>query len=193
MGKLSRIIPHPVKSNRGNHMELSERLSGNLTPLTPSPRNTKAQSDAEACPSSMCGSLAFRETLESGKPFIICRLVEMVSAFDRCKRALVILIRTLSGLYGCSVTVTRDSSDASVRTAYRKLSKTVHPDRGGSAADQSSLNNADRLPQPLLGSKWVPTASHTPFSRSRFVPIAVHMVTLKLKLCRLSCTQPFGG
>ena len=60
----------------------------------------------------------------------------MVSALDRCKRALVVLIRTLSGLYGCSVTVTQDSSDASVRTAYRKLSKKVHPDRGGSAADQ---------------------------------------------------------
>jgi len=87
MDKLSLKIPRPVKSILGNHMKLSERLSGNLTPLTP----------------------------------------------------------------------------------------------------------PDRLPQPLLGSKWVPTASHTPFSRSRFVPIAVHMVTLKLKLCRLSCTRPFGG
>ena len=90
----------------------------------------------------MFGSIAFRETLESGIPCIIYRLVGMVSALDHCKRALVILIRTLSGLYGCSVTVTRDSSDASVRTACRKLSKKVHPDRGGSSADQSSLNNA---------------------------------------------------
>ena len=61
----------------------------------------------------------------------------MVSAIDRCKRALVTLIRALATLYGCRVTVTRDSPDAEVRTAYRKVSWKAHPcvaavsERGG--------------------------------------------------------------
>ena len=43
----------------------------------------------------------------------------MVSARDNCKRALVTLLKTLALLYGCCVEVTRDSTDADVRLAYR--------------------------------------------------------------------------
>ena len=67
--------------------------------------------------------------------------LKMVSAVDRCKRALVSLLRTLAGLYGCRVTVTRDSPDNVVKRAYRTLSKKVHPDRGGNTEDQSKLNS----------------------------------------------------
>ena len=66
----------------------------------------------------------------------------MPSAVDVCKRALVNLIRTLAIAYNCSVTVTRESSDAEVKKAYRKFSKKAHPDHGGSTADQQRLNSA---------------------------------------------------
>ena len=66
----------------------------------------------------------------------------MVSTVDTCKRLLVNVIRTLAGVYGCCVTVTRESSDADVKKAFRKLSKKTHPDHGGSTADQQRLNSA---------------------------------------------------
>ena len=68
----------------------------------------------------------------------------MVSATDKYKRALVMLIRSLAVLYGCCVTVTRDSLDADLRKAYRTVSKKVHPDRGGDTEDQKRLNVAYR-------------------------------------------------
>ena len=67
----------------------------------------------------------------------------MVSAVDQAKRALVALLRTLAAAYACAVRVTRDSEDAEVRTAYRAVSRKVHPDRPtGCAADQKRLNAA---------------------------------------------------
>ena len=39
----------------------------------------------------------------------------MASAIDKCRRALVVLIRSLAVLYGCSVTVNRDAADADLR------------------------------------------------------------------------------
>ena len=67
----------------------------------------------------------------------------MVSAVGQAKRALVALLRTLAAAYACAVRVTRDSEDAEVRTAYRAVSRKVHPDRPtGCAADQKRLNAA---------------------------------------------------
>ena len=67
----------------------------------------------------------------------------MVSAVDQAKRALVALLRTLAAAYACAVRVTRESEDAEVRTAYRAVSRKVHPDRPtGCAADQKRLNAA---------------------------------------------------
>ena len=66
----------------------------------------------------------------------------MVSAIDKAKRALVVIIRSLALAYNCCVNVTRDSRDAEVAKAYRKLSLKVHPDRGGSVQDQARLNAA---------------------------------------------------
>ena len=56
----------------------------------------------------------------------------MVSATDRCKRALISLIRNLAIVYGSAVSLDRESPDAVVKKAYKKLSLKVHPDRGGS-------------------------------------------------------------
>ena len=55
----------------------------------------------------------------------------MVSAVDRAKRALVTLLKLLATAYGCVADVTRDSTDLEIKSAYRKLSKRVHPDKGG--------------------------------------------------------------
>ena len=46
----------------------------------------------------------------------------MVSTLDAAKRVLVVLLRTLAATYNCAVGVTRDSSDAVIRKAYRTMS-----------------------------------------------------------------------
>ena len=66
----------------------------------------------------------------------------MVSELDRAKRALVTLIKSLAALYSVVVEVVRDSDDAVIRGAFRKVSRKVHPDRGGNEADQKRLNEA---------------------------------------------------
>ena len=54
----------------------------------------------------------------------------MVSAVEQAKRALVSLLKLLATAYKCVLDVTRDSSDQEVKSAYRKLSKRTHPDKG---------------------------------------------------------------
>ena len=66
----------------------------------------------------------------------------MVSVSDKCKRALVSLIRSLALFHQVVTTVTRDSVDVDVRKAYRTLSKKTHPDHGGHVQDQQRLNAA---------------------------------------------------
>jgi len=66
----------------------------------------------------------------------------MPSALDRAKRSLVSLLKTLAGVYGVALNLTRDSTDQEVATAYRKLSRKTHPDRGGRPEHQTQLNNA---------------------------------------------------
>ena len=81
----------------------------------------------------------------------------MVSAVDQAKRALVALLRTLAAAYACAVRVARDSEDAEVRTAYRAVSRKVHPDRpAGCAADQKWLNAAQEKCQIRMASPATP-------------------------------------
>ena len=73
--------------------------------------------------------------------FLLCQRIRfysnlMASALDRAKRVLVTLLKSLATAYGLVLTLTRDSSDKDVRTAYRKVSLETHPDRGGGAEDQ---------------------------------------------------------
>ena len=69
-------------------------------------------------------------------------LCAMPSAIDLAKRALVSLLRTFAAAYGVALTLKRDAPDREVSGAYRKVSLKTHPDRGGKAGDQTSLNNA---------------------------------------------------
>ena len=55
----------------------------------------------------------------------------MVSVVDQAKRALVVLIRSLALAYKFPIDVKRDSPEQDVSTAYRRLSRKVHPDHGG--------------------------------------------------------------
>ena len=49
----------------------------------------------------------------------------MVSELDRAKRALVTLIKSLAALYSVVVEVVRDSDDAVMRGAFRKVFRKV--------------------------------------------------------------------
>ncbi len=66
----------------------------------------------------------------------------MASAIDLAKRALVTLLKTLAAAYGTVLTLTRDSPDATVRSACRKVSRKAHQDHGGDLEHQKSLNAA---------------------------------------------------
>ena len=67
----------------------------------------------------------------------------MVRALDKLRSALVTLIISMARAYKCGVQINRESSDEEVRSAYRRLSRHVHPDRpGGSTDDQTRLNQA---------------------------------------------------
>ena len=66
----------------------------------------------------------------------------MVSAADRAKRALVALLKRLAAKYAVTLSILRDTPDAGVARAYRKVSLKAHPDHGGQPQDQTDLNNA---------------------------------------------------
>ena len=78
----------------------------------------------------------------------------MVSTLDAAKRVLVVLLRTLAATYNCAVGVTRDSSDAVIRKAYRTMSLKTHPDKGGAEEDQQNLSR-----------RWVRTRRGVALSR----------------------------
>ena len=63
-----------------------------------------------------------------------------LSPLQRAKRAFVSVLLTLATAYGLHVDVTRDSSDEVLQKAYRKVSRAVHPDKGGSPEDAQRLN-----------------------------------------------------
>jgi hypothetical protein len=68
----------------------------------------------------------------------------MVSAIDRCKRALITLIRNLAIAYGSTVAVDRESSDVVVKKAYKKLSLKVHPDPAAAGPTPTISTNSPR-------------------------------------------------
>ena len=76
---------------------------------------------------------------------VSCRLESGRHAFEplqRAKRAFVTVLLGLATAYGLHVEVTRDSADDVVEKTYRKVSRSVHPDKGGSATDAQRLNTA---------------------------------------------------
>ena len=66
----------------------------------------------------------------------------MASTTQLAKRALVKVLLALASAYYLTVCVNRDSSDAAVRAAYKRVLLKVHPDKGGSNEDVLRLNHA---------------------------------------------------
>ena len=64
----------------------------------------------------------------------------MISAIDYARRSLVALLKAFAKTYGVVLALSRDSSDAQINTAGRKVSLKAHPDHGGSEEDQKLLN-----------------------------------------------------
>ena len=65
-----------------------------------------------------------------------------VSLVQSTKHALVSLLKSLPIKFNSVLNLSCGSDDAEVRTSYKKVSRRVHPDRGGSADDQKKLNFA---------------------------------------------------
>ena len=68
--------------------------------------------------------------------------VMAVSAALQARRALVKLLITLASLYTVAVNLRRDSPDADVDRAFKKVFLKAHPDKGGSEEHSKQLNNA---------------------------------------------------
>jgi hypothetical protein len=66
----------------------------------------------------------------------------VVSAAQRAKRALVVLLRSIAAIYNVAVALTRDSTDAAALSAFRRVALRAHPDRGGDVRHQQVLNDA---------------------------------------------------
>ena len=66
----------------------------------------------------------------------------MIGDLQRSKRALVTLLSTLARVYNLVLPLDRDASDQEVTSAFRRVSRRAHPDKGGRANDQQQLNAA---------------------------------------------------
>ena len=65
-----------------------------------------------------------------------------MSELQRAKRALVAVMLSLGRAYGFILGVNRESADKDLTSAYRRLAKKVHPDKGDKAAEAKKLNPA---------------------------------------------------
>ena len=65
-----------------------------------------------------------------------------VGAPQATKRALVKVLLVLAAFYTVNVTVSRESTDEEVLSAYKKVSLKAHPDKGGRLEHCQELNNA---------------------------------------------------
>jgi len=53
------------------------------------------------------------------------------SLIQAAKRALVTLLVSFAQHYAVNLTINRDSSDADIQKAFKKVSLKAHPDKGG--------------------------------------------------------------
>jgi hypothetical protein len=64
------------------------------------------------------------------------------SAGQLAKRAFVAVLLSLASQYGLTVKINRDSPDAPLEAAFRKVVKQAHPDKSGSTDDAQKLQAA---------------------------------------------------
>ena len=65
-----------------------------------------------------------------------------VSAVQQATRAFISAINPMAGCDGVELHISRDSPDADLCSAYRKVSRRVHADRNGHGEHQKCLNGA---------------------------------------------------
>ena len=80
--------------------------------------------------------------VQSASNICIPSFTRMVSSVDIAKRMLVTLLKSLAGIYSVVLGLTRESTDTQVKAAYKQVSRRAHPDQGGEAKHQASLNAA---------------------------------------------------
>jgi hypothetical protein len=68
-----------------------------------------------------------------------------VSPLQRAKRAFVIVLQSIAAAYSVQLDVTRESADNLVTSAFRRVAKKVHPDKGGKLVDSQRLLAARQL------------------------------------------------
>ena len=74
--------------------------------------------------------------------FLCARWAPMaVSAALAARRALVKFLLVLAGVYSVAINLNRDSGDADVKNAFKKVLLKAHPDKGGSEEHSKQLNN----------------------------------------------------
>ena len=77
-------------------------------------------------------------------------LTMAVSAALAARRTLVKLLLALASAYAIALVLTRDSTDAVVEAAYKKMIRKVHPDKGGRNADWLFLVFKEAPPSQIL-------------------------------------------
>ena len=82
--------------------------------------------------------------------------VAMPSVADLAKRELVKVLRELAEKYGVVLTLTRDSAHKDIETAFRKVSRRAHPDKGGLLADFQKLSATNDTWRELLKNVGTP-------------------------------------
>ena len=65
-----------------------------------------------------------------------------VGRAQAAKRSLVKVLLALAVVYNVKLLITRDSPDADVVKAYKKVILKTHPDKGGAVADQQKVQGA---------------------------------------------------
>ena len=65
-----------------------------------------------------------------------------LSQLEKAKRAFVSLLLLLARTHGLSPGISRESPDPALLPAFRRVSRKVHPDRGGSLTESQRLNAA---------------------------------------------------
>ena len=66
----------------------------------------------------------------------------MPSVLDQKRRALVTLLKQLARKYKLTLDLNRQSSDAQLQAAFRRVVRWAHPDKRGSNEDMQCLNTA---------------------------------------------------
>ena len=80
----------------------------------------------------------------------------MPSELDTAKRVLVSLLKALAAKHKLALLLSRESSDAEVRKAFKKVALRSHPDKGGNVNDFQELSAANDEWQNLTKDKKAP-------------------------------------